>query len=219
MFAACRPRHRRRRFCPLRPSPETVAHREDCRHSGGVARHTRPVALAALAHNWARPPTLSRPHHRASGRTPALSTGYGGGDAPRRLGRHAKPMRRRLVFFSIARRRRRSPDHPAAMLTPTSAAQGFQWLKANGSRVGTTLASPAGHAKSFWQAETEALEQEPLGAIGAHDAAQSQFAAGRRRRRQDDVGAGDAGSSWRSVRGLLPRPARFCHCSSVFHST
>jgi hypothetical protein len=55
------------------------------------------------------------------------------------------------------------------------------------------LASPAGHAESFWQAETEALEQDRLGAIGAHDAAQSQFAAGRRRRRRDDVGAGDVG--------------------------
>ena len=28
-----------------------------------------------------------------------------------------------------------------------------------------------------------------------------------------------AASSWRRVRGLLPRPARLCHCSSVFHST
>jgi hypothetical protein len=28
-----------------------------------------------------------------------------------------------------------------------------------------------------------------------------------------------AASSWRMVRGLLPRPARLCHCSNVFHST
>jgi hypothetical protein len=33
------------------------------------------------------------------------------------------------------------------------------------------LARPAGHAESCWQAETEALEQDRLGAIGAHDAA------------------------------------------------
>jgi hypothetical protein len=48
-------------------------------------------------------------------------------------------------------------------------------------------------AESFWQAATEALEQDRQGAIGAHDAAQSQFAAGRRRRRQDDIVAGDGG--------------------------
>ena len=50
-----------------------------------------------------------------------------------------------------------------------------------------------GHAESFGQAETEALEQDRLGAVGTHDAAQSQFAGGRRSRRQDDVGAGDGG--------------------------
>src|SRR5580658_9761937 len=33
-----------------------------------------------------RPPTLSRPRHRASGRTPVFRRALGGGDAPRRHG-------------------------------------------------------------------------------------------------------------------------------------
>jgi hypothetical protein len=86
-------------------------------------------------------------------------------------------MKLKIPFFDYLGRRLGipGPDIPnlATLVSPTPSSP----LAGNLPRLPMVqglalhLARPAGHAESCWQAETEALEQDRLGAIGAHDAA------------------------------------------------
>ena len=71
-----------------------------------------------------------------------------------------------------------------------------------------------GEAHALGQDDTEAVEQSGLGGIWLGHAAQTNLAV--RCGRQDDILGLDARQT---VRGELPRPARCCHISRLFHST
>ena len=73
--------------------------------------------------------------------------------------------------------------------------------------------------KAVGEHQAEAVEQGALNGLGADHAADAQFTTRLLGQRQDYIGALDAPSSSRMVRGLLPRPAQACHCSRVFHKT
>ena len=80
------------------------------------------------------------------------------------------------------------------------------------------FARRSGHAEPFGQAETEALEQDRLGAIGRTTQRNRNSRPGGAAVGRVTSALAMAASSWRRLRGLLPRPARLRHCSSVFHN-
>ncbi len=73
--------------------------------------------------------------------------------------------------------------------------------------------------KAVGELQAEAVEQGGLSGFGADHAADAQFTTRLLGQRQDYIGALDAPSSSRMVRGRLPKLARACHCSRVFHKT
>ena len=112
-------------------------------------------------------------------------------------------------------------DHKGRQASPTSAVCGvrarcdFKYLTP---RVGTTLCAPRGACGVVRASGDRGAPARPLG----RDRGARRSAIAVRGRESAAVGRMTsvlvmAASSWRRVGGELPRPARLCHCSSVFH--
>ena len=73
-------------------------------------------------------------------------------------------------------------------------------------------------AEPLGEPQPEAVEQCGLHHVASDHASDPQLMTRVTHERQHDVSALNAPISSSTVRGLLPSPARFCHCSSVVQS-